>query len=106
MSFDIEVLAERVHEAYITTCNRLGWNMKPVDLVPYESLTEDSRELYRASVLAVLEALDYKRLASERNDWKLQYEVLSDAHVILKGDAKALRAERDELRKARGDTNE
>lgn len=51
---DIEALAEKVHQAYLTTCERLGWEVKESNKVPYADLTEDSKELDRASVRAVL----------------------------------------------------
>lgn len=54
----IEALAAVVHQAYLDTCERLGWPVKPENQVPYTDLTEDSKELDRASVRAVLTALD------------------------------------------------
>lgn len=54
---DEERLAEAVHDAYLTTCARLGWPVKPANAVPYAELTEESKELDRASVRAVLAAL-------------------------------------------------
>lgn len=57
---DLEALAEAVHEAYLTTCKRLGWPIKPSNAVPYAELSEDSKELDRASVRAVLACLEPK----------------------------------------------
>ena len=54
---DIEALAATVHQAYLDTCHRLGWPVKPENQVPYSELSEDSKELDRASVRAVLHAL-------------------------------------------------
>lgn len=51
---DLEELAEAVHDAYLETCASLGWSVKPENQVPYSALTEDSKELDRASVRAVL----------------------------------------------------
>lgn len=51
---DLESLAEAVHEAYLTTCARLGWEVKESNRVPYAALSEASKELDRASVRAVL----------------------------------------------------
>lgn len=51
---DMEAMAESVHDAYLTTCDALGWGVKPENRVPYSELTEDSKELDRASVRAVL----------------------------------------------------
>lgn len=51
---DIEVLAEAVHEAYLDTCGRLGWPVKSENRVPYARLSDDGKELDRASVRAVL----------------------------------------------------
>jgi hypothetical protein len=55
-AFDIEALAERVHQAYLDTCKELGWSVKPENQVAYVDLTEASKELDRASVRAVLTA--------------------------------------------------
>ena len=54
---DVEVLAEAVHQAYLETADRLGWPVKPDNDVPYAELSEDSKELDRASVRAVLNAM-------------------------------------------------
>lgn len=54
----IEQMAASVHQAYLDTCARLGWGVKPENLVPYEDLSEDSKELDRASVRAVLACLE------------------------------------------------
>lgn len=51
----LEALASQVHQAYLDTCARLGWPVKPANQVPYAELSEDSKELDRASVRAVLE---------------------------------------------------
>jgi hypothetical protein len=51
---DLETLAAAVHDAYIDTCNALGWSIKPENRVHYSELTENSKELDRASVRAVL----------------------------------------------------
>jgi hypothetical protein len=51
---NIEVMAEAVHNAYLETCARLGWPVKESNNVPYAELSEDSKELDRASVRAVL----------------------------------------------------
>lgn len=49
-----ETMAAAVHQAYLDTCERLGWPVKPENQVSYEALSEDSKELDRASVRAVL----------------------------------------------------
>ena len=54
---EIEVMAEAVHNAYLDTCERLEWEVRPANLVPYADLSEDSKELDRASVRAVLSCL-------------------------------------------------
>jgi hypothetical protein len=51
---DLEIMASAVHDAYLTTCDALGWGVKPENRVPYSELTENSKELDRASVRAVL----------------------------------------------------
>ncbi len=61
----IEELAERVHEAYLTTCAKPGWPVKPENQIPYAELSEDSKELDRASVRAVLAGISYD---PERDD--------------------------------------
>lgn len=53
----MEQLAEAVHDAYLVTCDRLGWGVKPENRLPYSALTKDSQELDRASVRATLGAL-------------------------------------------------
>src|SRR5574340_753417 len=53
----LEEMAEAVHNAYLVTCGRLGWDVKPENQVSYADLTEDSKELDRASVKAVLAML-------------------------------------------------
>jgi hypothetical protein len=54
---DIEMLAAAVHQAYLDTCERLGWPVKPANQVSYNDLAEDSKELDRASVRAVLDLI-------------------------------------------------
>lgn len=54
---DIERFAAAVHQAYLDTCDRLGWPVLPSNDRPYDELHEDSRELDRASVRAVLDLL-------------------------------------------------
>lgn len=51
---NMEQIAEAVHDAYLDTCKKLGWAVKPSNQVPYRDLTEESKELDRASVRAVL----------------------------------------------------
>ena len=51
---DIERLAEKVHNAYLETCSRLGWKVSEANRAPYADLSEDSKELDRATVRAVL----------------------------------------------------
>ncbi len=51
---NIELLAEKVHNAYLETCKKLGWSVKPENQVPYSELSEDSKKLDRASVRAVI----------------------------------------------------
>ena len=62
---DIEKLAESVHNAYLITCKKLGWDVKPENQIPYSELIEDSKELDRASVRAVLEGIDYENFKSQ-----------------------------------------
>ena len=57
MENDIEVMSEAVHQAYLDTCEKLGWDVKPENQIPYADLSEDSKELDRASVKAVLACL-------------------------------------------------
>ena len=51
---DLETLASAVHDAYIDTCDALGWSIKQENRANYSELTENSKELDRASVRAVL----------------------------------------------------
>ena len=69
---DIEKLAESVHNAYLVTCKKLGWDVKPENQIPYSELIEDSKELDRASVWAVLDGIEFESLQSriqELEDW-------------------------------------
>ena len=53
----MEMMAEAVHNAYLETCEKLGWDVKPDNQVPYSELSEDLKELDRAPVRAVLSNL-------------------------------------------------
>ena len=53
----IEQAAEAVHDAYLDTCERLGWTVRDENKVSYSALTESSKELDRASVRATLTAI-------------------------------------------------
>lgn len=53
----IEIMADTVHNAYLKTCERLNWSVKEENKVPFYQLSEDSKELDRASVHAVLQHL-------------------------------------------------
>jgi hypothetical protein len=57
---ELERVAAAVHDAYLTTCARLGWPAMPANQVPYAELSEESKELDRASVRAVLAAVGGK----------------------------------------------
>ena len=57
MKLDVEAMAALVHQAYLDTCKKLGWPVKPENQIPYAALSEDSKELDRASVRAVLSYL-------------------------------------------------
>lgn len=61
---NIERLSAAVHQAYIDTCDRLGWSILPANRVPYATLSEDSKELDRASVRAVLAGIALASLAA------------------------------------------
>ena len=54
---DIEQLAEVVHEAYLAKCSELQLSVKQQNAVIYSELSEESKELDRATVRAVLGAL-------------------------------------------------
>lgn len=54
---ELETAAAAVHQAYLDTCARLGWPVKPSNQVPYEELPEEAKELDRASVRAARDAL-------------------------------------------------
>jgi hypothetical protein len=54
---NIDHLAALVHQAYLDACARLGWTVRPDNAVPYEQLSEASKELDRATVRAVLDGL-------------------------------------------------
>jgi hypothetical protein len=79
---DMEVMAEAVHEAYLTTCKKLGWDVKPANRVPYSELTDDSKELDRASVRAVLAFTEPQSPALPREAldklWNLGEEICAE----------------------------
>ena len=51
---NIETLAEKVHDAYLETCARLGWAVGEQNQVPYAELSEDSKELDRMTARVVV----------------------------------------------------
>ena len=57
IEYDLEVMAEAVHQAYLDTCERLGWLVGEDNQVPYAELSEDAKELDRASVKAVIKLI-------------------------------------------------
>ena len=63
-NFDIELLAEKVHNAYLETCKRLNWPVKTSNQIPYSELSEDSKELDRASVKAVISNMHISKTGS------------------------------------------
>lgn len=54
---NIEVIAESVYKAYLYTCKKLDWEVKESNKIPYSELSDDSKELDRAAVRAVLARL-------------------------------------------------
>lgn len=65
----LEQCAEAVHDAYLETCAKLGWSVKPENQVPYSDLIESSKDLDRASVRATLRvAAAYGRGQSQQNE--------------------------------------
>jgi hypothetical protein len=54
-------LAARVHQAYLDTCDRLGWKVRPENRVPYAELSPESKQLDLATVCAVLDGLRERR---------------------------------------------
>jgi hypothetical protein len=98
----MEKAAEAVHEAYLETCNKLGWSIKPENMVPYSQLSEDSKELDRASVRATMKSLQagFHRAGSEVSvrviSEELYQNVLSDLSLCKHGPSDFL----DEFRNA------
>lgn len=68
----MEAMAEAIHDAYLATCERLGWEVRPANRVPYSQLSDDSKELDRASVRAVLSFGQPESAApvAERTEWR------------------------------------
>jgi len=97
----LEELAALVHQAYLDTCVRLGWSVKPENLVPYEQLSEDSKELDRASVRAVLNALTEEKQEAEdsRDGFAADLDACEDK-------VKRLEAENVKLTKWANDANQ
>jgi len=75
----LERMAEAVHQAYLDTCVRLGWEVKPSNLVPYAELSDDSKELDRASVRAVLAALSAQPPAPSGEALREALEAIRDS---------------------------
>lgn len=69
----VEAIASQAHEAYLQTCQRVGREIPLDDKVPYEQLGENSKEVNRSIVRAVVaffirevrESLD-RQLEAER----------------------------------------
>ena len=59
---DIELVAARVHEAWMENKRRAGVTTQKLDsgeelMVPYEELTEDAKQLDRTTVRSVYDAI-------------------------------------------------
>lgn len=80
---DIEILAEKVHQAYLDTCAKLGWDVKPENQVAYSELSDNSKELDRASVWAVLSALPNVE-STEKSDNKSSFQFPELEEVVDK----------------------
>ncbi len=52
-----EEAASEIHIAYLSTCRKLDWKVKDENRVPYSHLSEESKELDRASFEAALYTL-------------------------------------------------
>jgi len=60
---DIEIVAAKVHEAWMTSKKKRGISSRKSEageelMVPYEKLSEEAKELDRASVQAVYAAIE------------------------------------------------
>lgn len=89
---DIEMMAEKVHLAYLNTCHRLGWPPRDTCNVPYIELPADAKELDRASVRAVLSCFPFPsspapdvRAEAEMEMWKQCRDVVTVVRVTDQG---------------------
>lgn len=57
----IELGAAKIHDAYLETCKKLGWEVKTQNLVPYSELSEQSKALDRASFRAAMLVIENRR---------------------------------------------
>ena len=60
---DVEIVAAKVHEAWMNSKKKRGITTRKSEsgeelMVPYEKLSEEAKELDRASVQAVYEAIE------------------------------------------------
>ena len=60
-----EAGADNIHIAYLATCRRLGWSVKDENKMPYSELSNDSKELDRASFEAAIQTLQAFGLINE-----------------------------------------
>ena len=91
---DMEAMAASVHDSYLTTCDALGWDVKPENRVPYAELTDDSKELDRASVRAVLHytAPPQRKPLTDEQIEGVFFDMGQYAKVDLKAFARAIEA--------------
>ena len=64
---NMEAMAEAVHRAYLDKCSELGWPVKAENQIPYSELSENSKELDRTSVRAVLNNMEIPARVSFQN---------------------------------------
>ena len=101
----LEALASEVHQAYLDTCDRLGWEVKLENKVPYEQLEEKSKELDRATVRAVAgfllrEVKGYMNQARKsENSWRESIKLVEHYKRAVMEDNLRFRNIREELSK-------
>lgn len=77
MDEQIEHAAAAVHQAYLATCDRLGWPVKPENNVDYAELSEESKELDRVTAQAAIDALGHSNCVDPdhyRKVWQQERE--------------------------------
>lgn len=95
----IETVAAAVHQAYLDTCDRLGWPVKPENNVGYDDLSEESKDLDRATAQAAIDAALASSGVVAREKFEQAFHATAEANRE-RDRAEQAERERDRLREA------